>query len=415
VLKVCKAVVRRIGGRKSQPGIAPGSMFDERPLGDFAAKAKTCGGIAGDPPQDCRLARLRLHWPLRAAMQRFVSTPPDQDALPLTALGWSAFFADQLVAEEADLAPMRIATVHRARMSAQSTHGPVRLILPPHADTGAYAVGDWVLVDAATRALVRRLDRRALLQRRIEGGRAPQLIAANVDTLFIVSSCNDDLNAARLERYLALANEAGTTPVIVLTKADQVADATPFRDVAAGLQRGLEVVTLNANAPEAALVLAPWCGAGQTVALVGSSGVGKSSLLNTLADKAPEDAQLTGRIRESDAKGRHTTTSRSLHRIAGGGWVIDTPGIRTLHVSDIGAGLEVLFAEIAELAPDCHFRDCTHAHEPGCAVRAAVAAGTLDAARLERWRKLTLENRANTPVMTGPSGNRTVKAPGKRR
>ncbi len=337
----------------------------------------------------------------------------DVDAL--AALGWSGFFADQLQADDSGLEAMRIATVHRARMSAESVQGPLRLMLPPRADTGAYAVGDWVLVDPATRALGRRLDRKTLLQRRIEGGGAPQLIAANVDTLFIVSSCNDDLNPARLERYLALANEAGTTPVIVLTKADQVADVAPWRDRAAALQRDLPVVTLNANAPEAGLALAPWCGPGQTVALVGSSGVGKSSLINTLAGKVGDQAQLTGTIRESDAKGRHTTTSRSLHRIAGGGWVIDTPGIRTLHVSDIAAGLDVLFAEIAELAPDCRFRDCTHAHEPGCAVRAAVAAGRLDAGRLERWRKLADENRANTPVMTGPSGNRTVKPPPRRR
>ena len=344
-----------------------------------------------------------------------VNTLPIPDQFPLTVLGWKAVFADQLSAEDAGLVPMRVATVHRARMSAQSIDGAVRLILPPHADTGAYAVGDWVLVEPLTRKLLKRLERKTLLQRRVEGGHVPQLIAANVDTLFIVSSCNDDLNPARLERYLALANEAGTTPVIVLTKADQVADVVPFRDAAAALQRGLDVVTLNANAPEAAQTLSRWCAVGQTVALVGSSGVGKSSLINTLADKAPDDAQLTGSVRQSDAKGRHTTTSRSLHRIAGGGWVIDTPGIRTLHVSDIAAGLDVLFAEIAELAPDCRFRDCTHAHEPGCAVRAAVAAGTLDAGRLERWRKLADENRANTPVLTGPSGNRTVKTPGKRR
>lgn len=339
--------------------------------------------------------------------------PSDVDAL--AALGWSAFFADQLSDDAPGQVPMRIATVHRARMSAQSVTGPLRLMLPLRADTGAYAVGDWALVDPQTGALGRRLDRRTLLQRRIEGGGAPQLIAANVDTLFIVSSCNDDLNPARLERYLALANEAGTTPVIVLTKADQVADVAPWRDRAAALQRDLPVVTLNAHAPDAAEVLAPWCGPGQTVALVGSSGVGKSSLINTLAGKVGEEAQLTGAIRESDAKGRHTTTSRSLHRIVGGGWVIDTPGIRNLQVSDIAAGLEVLFAEIAELAPACRFRDCTHAHEPGCAVRAAVVAGTLDPARLERWRKLADENRANTPVMTGPSGNRTVKTPPKRR
>ena len=300
-------------------------------------------------------------------------------------------------------------------MSAQSATGPVRLILPGQANTADYAVGDWVLVEPERPLLVRRLDRKTLLQRRTEGGGAPQLIAANVDTLFIVSSCNDDMNPARLERYLALANEAGTTPVIVLTKADQVADAQPFYDQAAALQRGLPVVTLNAKSPEAAEILRPWCGPGQTVTLVGSSGVGKSSLLNTLADKAPDEAQLTGSIRENDAKGRHTTTSRSLHQVIGGGWVIDTPGIRTLHVSDISTGLDQLFAEIAELTPDCKFRDCTHAHEPGCAVRAAVVAGHLDAARLERWRKLTDEVRANTPVQTGPRGNKITKPPGKHR
>ncbi len=348
-------------------------------------------------------------------MQADVTQSSDQAPFSLVALGWSAFFADQLAAAEGDIVPMRIATVHRSRMSALSTEGPVRLTLPAHANTAHHAVGDWVLVEPGTRMLVRRLDRKALLQRRTEGGRAPQLIAANVDTLFVVTSCNDDLNPARLERYLALANEAGTTPVIVLTKADQVADPEPYRQQAAVLQRGLDVVALNARAAEAGLALAPWCAAGQTVALVGSSGVGKSSLLNTLAAKSPEEAQPTGAIREADARGRHTTTSRSLHAIDGGAWVIDTPGMRTLHVSDNAAGLAQLFAEITELAPLCRFRDCTHAHEPGCAVRAAVEAGTLDPARVARWRKLQAEDRSNTPVQSGPRGNRTTRLPGKRR
>ena len=310
---------------------------------------------------------------------------------------------------------MRIATLHRDRMTAESLVGPVRLQLPVHANTADHAVGDWVLVEPDTRLLIRRLNRKTLLQRRTEGGRVPQLIAANVDTLFIVTSCNDDLNVARLERYLALANEAGTTPVIVLTKADRVADAAIYRDQVAGLQRGLDVVTLNATSPDAALALAPWCGAGQTVALVGSSGVGKSSLVNMLSAKPPEETQLTGDIREADSKGRHTTTSRSLHAIASGGWIIDTPGMRTLHVSDISTGLDTLFAEITELAPRCRFADCTHSHEPGCAVQAAVAAGTLDQVRVDRWRKLLQENRSNTPVRSGPRGNKTTQAPGKRR
>ncbi|MFZ1339750.1 MAG: ribosome small subunit-dependent GTPase A [Paracoccaceae bacterium] len=333
----------------------------------------------------------------------------------LTSLGWSPFFADQLGPDDAGLVAVRIAGVHRSRLMAETGSGQIRLGLPAQGNTSDFAVGDWVLMDPATRIAVRRLDRTTVLRRRTESAHIPQLIAANVDTLFIVTSCNDDFNLARLERYLALANEAGTNPVIVLTKTDQVADPTPYRAEAGTLQRDLAVVLLNAKAPDAAAALAPWCGPGQTVALVGSSGVGKSTLLNTLADKTPETAQATGSIREDDAKGRHTTTSRSLHAIAGGGWVIDTPGMRTLHVSDVAAGLDMLFAEITELAPNCRFRDCTHAHEPGCAVRAAVTAGDLSAARLDRWRKLDAENRANTPVQSGPRGNKTEGPRGKRR
>ena len=329
-------------------------------------------------------------------------------------LGWDDFFSDQVTEAEIDLLPMRIATVHRARMTAVNAKGVVRLVLPLQANTGSYAVGDWVLVHPDSMMPIRRLERRALLQRRVDGGRA-QLIAANVDTLFIVTSCNADFNPARLERYLALANEAGSNPVIVLTKADTVLDASRYQAEAEALQRGLSVVALDATSAEAAHALAPWCGLGQTVALVGSSGVGKSTLLNTLAAKEGDDRQETGGIREDDAKGRHTTTSRSLHRILGGGWVIDTPGMRTLHVSDVAGGLETLFAEITDLAPSCRFRDCTHAHEPGCAVQSAIAAGTLDPGRLDRWRKLSDENRDNTPVLTGPRGNKTVQPRNRKR
>jgi ribosome biogenesis GTPase len=325
----------------------------------------------------------------------------DPDAPSLASLGWSPFFEEQMEPAERHLLPMRIATVHRARMTAQGPQGPVRLDLSGRMKTTDFAVGDWVLVEPETHVVVRCLERHALLQRKTEGARGPQLIAANVDTLFIVTSCNDDFNPARLERYLALANEAHTDPVIVLTKADQIADITPFQEQAAALQRGLQVVAVNAKTPEATEALMPWCTAGRTVALVGSSGVGKSTLLNTLADKRGEDAQLTGGIREVDAKGRHTTTSRSLHPIASGGWVIDTPGIRTLHVSDLASGLDLLFAEITDLAPECRFRDCTHAHEPGCAVLAAVARGEIDPARVDRWRKLSEENTANTPDRRG--------------
>jgi len=360
----------------------------------------------------CHVAksRKRLHRTGARIIKADMSISSDPHAVSLADLGWSAFFADQVGEEETGLLPARIATVHRSRIGAETALGQMRLALPPPMKTTDFAVGDWVLLGVGDATVVRRLDRRTLLLRRTEGARAQQLIAANVDTLFIVTSCNDDFNPARLERYLALSNEAGTRPVIVLTKADKVMDAAFYQVEAAALQRDLAAVSLNAKSVEASAILSPWCGAGQTVALVGSSGVGKSTLLNTLTRKSDADAQATGGIREGDAKGRHTTTARSLHPIAGGGLVIDTPGMRTLHVSDVADGLDIVFAEITELAPRCRFRDCTHAHEPGCAVQSAISDGTLDPARLDRWRKLSDENRDNTPVVTGARGNKSTRS-----
>jgi ribosome biogenesis GTPase len=329
--------------------------------------------------------------------------------MSLASLGWSEFFGDQLDPEETGLAPSRVAMVHRARLTTMSQTGRVELSLPAHTNIADFAVGDWVLADPQTNLLHRRLARKSLVERFIEGTKAPQLVAANVDTLFIVTSCNADFSSARLERYLLLANQARITPVILLTKADTVANAEEYEQQAGALQRGLAVVSLNARSMDAATALAPWCGIGQTVALIGSSGVGKSTLVNTLTGQD----QQTGGVREHDAKGRHTTTARSLHAIAGGGWMIDTPGMRTLHVSDVGHGIDVLFAEISELAPLCRFRDCTHAHEPGCAVQAAVASGELDVERLTRWRKLQNESLDNASEQTWPSGNNLSR--GKRR
>lgn len=326
----------------------------------------------------------------------------------LAALGWSDFFARQLSGSEAAAQPLRIATVHRARMTARAPEGTLRVQLDKGARTHDFAVGDWILADADHR-MIRRLERRTVLQRKTDGSTRPQLIAANVDTLFIVTSCNEDFNPARLERYLALAAGAGTTPVIVLTKADKTEGAEKFESDARSLQRDLDVVSLNAKSPGAAQRLARWCGTGQTAALIGSSGVGKSTLLNTLTGSA---LQATGSIREDDAKGRHTTTARALHPIAGGGIIIDTPGIRTLHLAHLEDGLGTVFAEIAERADDCRFRDCTHLHEPGCAVQAAIAQGQITAERFERWHKLHSENAGNTP---DPGGPKAPQGRGRRR
>ena len=203
----------------------------------------------------------------------------------------------------------------------------------------------------------RLLRRSSLFKRRAAGtSRKLQLIAANVDTLFIVTSCNQDFNPARLERYLALASEAGVTPVIVLTKAD-LADArrtlSALRPGCSGRAGGV----VDARSAEASPRLAPWCARGQTVALVGSSGVGKSTLVNTLTGT---ERIATQGVREDDDKGRHTTTGRSLHRLPAGGWLVDTPGMRELQLTDVKAGIDEVFADIVALAPSCRFSDCSH-------------------------------------------------------
>lgn len=310
--------------------------------------------------------------------------------ISLAELGWSAHF-DALVGEEAftKTPPARISDIHRDLVLAKSARGDISLELPPRMRAGDLAVGDWVLSNPAEGRVLSLLERRTVLNRRTEGtGVKPQLIAANVDTLLIVSSCNDDFNPARLERYLALAISSGIAPVVVLTKADTVSDAGDYKNQVGRLLAGLPVIVLDARDPASLEQLTPWLKPGQTAALVGSSGVGKSTIMNGLA--GIETA--TQGIRENDSKGRHTTTARSLRRVASGGWLIDTPGMRSLSASDSAEGIEVLFSDLAGLAASCRFSDCSHSIEPGCAIQAAIARGDIDAARLQRWQKLSGEN-----------------------
>ena len=313
----------------------------------------------------------------------------------LNSLGWRPFFQAQLEPGE-DLLPARVLHVHRGRIDVADEGGQSSIALSGHAAELGVTVGDWVLVNPQGPVVKQRLDRQSLFQRRAAGTAGElQLIAANVDTLFIVTSANRDFNVARLERYLAIATDAGAFPVVVITKADLAESVSDIVAAASGLAPGILVEALDARDPDQVAVLRPWCEAGQTVALLGSSGVGKSTLVNTLAGEAQEPRA----VRADDQRGRHTTTSRSMHKLPQGGWLIDTPGMRELQLVDVGGALDDVFAEIAALASECRFGNCTHETEPGCAVQAAIADESLDAERLRRYRKLQSEDRRNTETL----------------
>ena len=320
----------------------------------------------------------------------------------LDALGWTSFFAQQVTDNErAAWTPARVVWEGRERYRISggdddwhaSLAGRLRHAAASRADLPA--VGDWVLAavrPAERTATIHRVLERQSCFSRTAAGRSTevQIVAANIDTVLIVTSCNRDFNPRRLERYLALAWESGARPVVVLNKADlDEGDRDRwYADIASIAQRVPLAVT-SAIRGDGLADLREIVRSSGTTALLGSSGVGKSTLINALIG---ESRQGVLPVRDSDDRGRHSTTARQLFCLPGGGVLIDTPGMRELQLWDAEEGLERAFADVESLAAACRFRDCSHEAEPGCAVLAAVERGELQAGRLHSYHRLRRED-----------------------
>ena len=303
-------------------------------------------------------------------------------------LGWCAGLADNL---EPGHEPGRVTAAHRAAFDVQTAHDVVRTRLPGRLvhDNVDVAVGDWVgLSDGLIRSV---LPRRSAIVRTTAGSTTTaQTLAANVDVAFVVSSLGPDLEPRRIERYLVTIWESGAAPEIVLTKADRFDDPWEMVAEVESVAIGVPVHVVSAVSGVGCDALRVRVQPGTTAVLLGSSGVGKSTLVNRFAGR---ELMAVKETRADDDEGRHTTTHRELIELPGGGLVIDTPGLRELQLWD-GGGLDETFSDVEELAGGCRFNDCTHTREPACAVLAAVDDGTLPSERLQSWRKLQRELRA---------------------
>lgn len=317
----------------------------------------------------------------------------------LNSYGWSDALQNEFAPfAAAGLAPGRIIVQQRGGYRLATLDGEIDAratgtLLKSATDEERPTAGDWVAFEprpGETTALVRAvLPRRTAFIRKASGRHGgAQVVAANVDVAFLVTSLNADLNLRRLERYLATAHESGAQPVIVLTKADLAKDPEAALADVEAIARGVPVLVVSARTGEGMDAFSGWLGAGRTAVLLGSSGAGKSTLVNALAGG---ERMATAEIREDDARGRHTTTHRELVLLPSGGLILDTPGMRELGLWEAEAGVSTAFDDVAALAGRCRFSDCRHKGEPGCAVREALDSGELSPGRLAAFEKLQAE------------------------
>ena len=293
--------------------------------------------------------------------------------------------------------PARVTAVHKERYEIVCAHGETHARLKTReyfVDGEAFpTTGDFVLVDynpSGDSQIVTTLPRKTFFSRRDPTpGRGEQAVAANFDYVFILQSLNLDFNPKRLERYLTLAWQSGATPVILLTKADLAADYSEYLRAVERVAAGVDTHVVSAHTGYGLERLKVYLQPGKTLVFLGSSGVGKSSLVNALAG---ETIMTVNGIREDDSKGRHTTTHRQLIRLNCGAMIIDTPGMRELGMWEVSEGLSDAFADVEQFLGRCRFSDCTHNAEPGCAIRAAIAQGELELSRWESYRKLKEES-----------------------